>query len=322
MNVDGADDDGADDDVADDDVAVVITTFDHARFLATAITSALDQTHAPAEVVVVDDGSRDRPEAVVAAFPTVRLIRQENRGPSAARNTGWRAISAPFVTFLDADDRLLPRAIEANLARLGEHPDAPFAYGAYVDVHPDGTRRPQAVRPADGLAAFLEGNVVGMHAAVLYRTDRLAAAGGFPEDLRGCEEYDLYLRLSRTARPVYGDEAVAEYLHHGSNTSNDTALMLHDALRVMARHRSAAAAAGCLNEWEAGVRGWKRFYAVAWWERLRRAATDRRVPAGLWAEGLSVARAAPGAWVAAPLRPSVQRCRRAASRAHRRWLPR
>ena len=65
-------------------------------------------------VVVVDDGSTDDPAAVVRRFPGVRLIRQENRGLAAARNAGWRPSTRPMSMFLDADDRLEPRAIDAG----------------------------------------------------------------------------------------------------------------------------------------------------------------------------------------------------------------
>ena len=95
-------------------VAVIIPTFNHARFLAEAIKSVLAQTRPADEIIVVDDGSTDDPAAVVAKFPTVRLIRQDNRGLSAARNTGLRNCKASHIVFLDADDRLLPTALEVR----------------------------------------------------------------------------------------------------------------------------------------------------------------------------------------------------------------
>ena len=67
---------------------VVITTYNHAHFLGDAIESVLAQARAPAEILVVDDGSTDDPGSVVARYPGVRLIRQANQGLAAARNTG------------------------------------------------------------------------------------------------------------------------------------------------------------------------------------------------------------------------------------------
>src|SRR4051794_23346320 len=90
------------------DVSVVVTTYQHAHLLGDALASVLAQTVPPREVVVVDDGSTDDPASVVAHYPGVRLIRQENQGLSAARNTGLRAATGARVLFLDADDLLTP----------------------------------------------------------------------------------------------------------------------------------------------------------------------------------------------------------------------
>ena len=72
-------------------LAVVITTYNHARFLADAITSVQAQTRPADKIIVVDDGSTDDPAAVVAQFPTVQFIQQDNRGLAAARNAGLRS---------------------------------------------------------------------------------------------------------------------------------------------------------------------------------------------------------------------------------------
>src|ERR1700683_5783441 len=101
-------------------VAVIIPTFNHAHFLVDAITSVLEQTRQADEIIVVDDGSIDDPATVVAQFQRVRLIRQDNRGLSAARNTGLRGCKTSHVVFLDADDRLFPTALQAGLGLLAE----------------------------------------------------------------------------------------------------------------------------------------------------------------------------------------------------------
>lgn len=92
-------------------VAVVIPTYNHGHFLADAIASVERQTVPAAEVIVVDDGSSDHPEDVVAQFSRVRFIRQDNQGLAAARNAGLRAAGSEKVVFLDADDLLAPDAM-------------------------------------------------------------------------------------------------------------------------------------------------------------------------------------------------------------------
>jgi glycosyltransferase involved in cell wall biosynthesis len=91
-------------------VTVVITTYNHADFLAEAIDSVIGQNHPADKIIVVDDGSSDDPGTVVASRPEVQFIRQRNQGLGSARNTGLWAASSEAIVFLDAGDRLLPNA--------------------------------------------------------------------------------------------------------------------------------------------------------------------------------------------------------------------
>src|SRR5262249_43770599 len=150
------------------------------------------------QIIVVDDGSTDDPDAVVAQYRGVQLIRQGNRGLAGARNTGLRASSAPFLLFLDADDRLKEDAIRCGLSPLAEKPHGAFDYGAY-EICSGRDVTPVAFNPAprDSFASFLRENLIGMHATVLYRRGPLEIVGGFREALGACEDYDLYLRLAQ-----------------------------------------------------------------------------------------------------------------------------
>src|SRR5690242_15112878 len=109
-----------------DAVSVVIPCFNQAQFLNEAIDSALRQTCPPAEVLVVDDGSDDNTAAIVAGYPSVRYLLQTHRGLAAARNTGLRHVQGTYVLFLDADDRLLSRAVAVGMATLRERPECAF----------------------------------------------------------------------------------------------------------------------------------------------------------------------------------------------------
>ena len=77
-------------------VSVVIPVFDGERFLAEAIQSVLDQTYAPVEIIVVDDGSTDGSAGVARSFAAVRLLEQDNAGPGAARNRGHAAARGSY----------------------------------------------------------------------------------------------------------------------------------------------------------------------------------------------------------------------------------
>lgn len=245
-------------------VAVVITTYNHARFLGEAIESVLAQTDPAAQVVVVDDGSTDDPASVTARYPAVQLIQQHNQGLSAARNTGLRATDADYVLFLDADDRLLPNAVAAGLACFIAVPGCAFVYGAHRRIDQAGTplggTRYSPVG-ADPYADLLGLNRVGMHATVLYPREVLLAAGGYDAGLRRCEDYDLYLRLARDGRIASHPEVVAEYRWHDANMSHDRGAMLNTALAVHSRHRTTAAARPETRAaWRAGRANWTSYY--------------------------------------------------------------
>ncbi|HSP24824.1 MAG TPA: glycosyltransferase family A protein, partial [Saliniramus sp.] len=177
-------------------VSVVITAYNHARWLPEAVDSVRAQTHAPIELIVVDDGSTDETPAVCAGLEGATILRQQNSGLSAARNAGLRAASSSLIAFLDADDLLLPGAIEAGVAALSEKPEMAFVHGGHLGVLADRTpiwetrARPEAATYRE----LLRGNLIGMHATGLYRRAPLIALGGFDENLPAAEDYDMYLR--------------------------------------------------------------------------------------------------------------------------------
>ena len=285
-------------------VAVVITTYNHACFLGAALRSTLAQSVPPDEIIVVDDGSVDHPERVACRFDAARCIRQPNAGLSAARNTGWRAATSEFVVFLDADDRLLPDALAANLRRLDAAPAAGFSYGGYVNVDAASGRRAVAeFHPAmDGYPSLLRRNLIGMHAAVMYRRSCLAEIGGFDEGLASCEDYDVYLRLSLRHPLVYGPEPLAEYWHHRANMSRDSATMLRSALAVLRRQRPEAARLGVMRAYREGLVNRKRQYVMAWCLQLVHGLRTRSLDRSLFRQGRSLARQAPVTVAGTPLR--------------------
>jgi glycosyltransferase involved in cell wall biosynthesis/SAM-dependent methyltransferase len=220
-------------------VAVVIPTFNHAHFLSDAIESVLAQTRPVDEIIVVDDGSNDDPAAIVARFKNVQLIRQSNRGLSAARNAGLRSCNTSYVIFLDADDRLLPNAIEASLAAIEAHPECAFVYGGYRLVSKDG--RPITSGRSDPIddarLAFLRGDPIAIH-TVLFRRDRLLTLNGFDENLRRCEDYDLHLRVIQKYPIARHSTLVAEYRRHDENMSSLHSEQLKTVLRLLDRYQS------------------------------------------------------------------------------------
>jgi glycosyltransferase involved in cell wall biosynthesis len=221
--------------------ALIIPTFNHAHFLPEAIASVLAQTRPADEIIVVDDGSTDDPAAAVAKFRNIRLVRRDNGGLSAARNTGLRNCTTTHVIFLDADDRLLPSEIEAGLACITDRPDCALVYGGHRLTSGKGRPiGPDSFHPLVGdahLALPRGSDRIVSIASVLFRRDCLLAVDGFDETLRRCEDYDLFLRLAYR-HPIAGSPTiVTEKRKHDENMSNNYAAQLGTVLQVLDRRK-------------------------------------------------------------------------------------
>lgn len=115
-------------------VTVIMAAYNAEPYVAEAVRSALAQTHRNIELIIVNDGSTDRTAAVLRSFndPRIRLIEQANAGISRARNAALDHVHGAFVCFLDADDVMPPRSIEARLAVLTADPGLTFADGTVI----------------------------------------------------------------------------------------------------------------------------------------------------------------------------------------------
>jgi glycosyltransferase involved in cell wall biosynthesis len=247
----------------DQTVAVVLTTYNDTAFLREAISSVIAQKHPANEVIVVDDGSDVSPAPVFADFPQVTLLQKSNGGLPSARNVGLHFARSRYIAFLDADDRLEPNAIEAGLACFARRPEAGMVYGGHRRIRADGTPLSVDLFRAvgeDAYADLLMGNCVGMHAAVLYRRDVLVALGGFAGGVRGCEDYELYLRLALTYPIASHPKIIAEYRWHGANMSRNRRGMLRAVLAVLDRHPGYTRAQR--KAWRIGQRNWRDWYEI------------------------------------------------------------
>ncbi len=262
-------------------ISVVIPCYNHAHFLAEAIESVRAQSYPRIEIVVVDDGSTDQTAEVARRYPGLRYLRQRNQGLAAARNAGLHASTGRYLVFLDADDRLLPGALHAGRECLQEHPSCAFAFGRYRWIAADGAVLPELPedrpRPPDAYQAFLEGNYVAMHSTALFRREALFQVGGFDARLRECEDYDLYLRLTRT-RPVAEHSALlAEYRQHGSNMSAHAPRMLGTVLRVLRAQRDHVVGnPAYAASYRKGVGAWRDYYGEQMLREVRRCVRERQ----------------------------------------------
>lgn len=230
-------------------ISVVVPVYRHVAYLPTAIASALAQSHAPLEVLVVDDGSPEDVASVLTPFqhlPAIRLMRQTNAGVSAARNAALRVAKGHWVAFLDHDDVWEPAKLQLQLEALQLHPAAALCHtGArYIDADGRPTRiEPEIAENVQGSCwpRLLLGNPV-LTSSVLLRRDLALALGGFDWALRHAEDYDLWLRVAREAEFCYVDEPLVRYRVHGGGASARTAAILAGTLDVVDRHVAGAPA--------------------------------------------------------------------------------
>jgi len=248
-----------------------VPCFQQAHFLAEALESIRRQTVPATEIIVVDDGSTDDIGSVLTEYSEVRVIRQENRGLSAARNTGLRAASCELITFLDADDLLLPRAIAAGAGALADHPECAFVYGRFRYFGAAGRLTPRKPRlvSSDPFTSMLVQNYIAMHGTVMYRRDALLACGGFDERLTACEDYDAYLRLTRQHPIAAHDEFVAEYRQHDESMSSDPRRMLRNVFAVLEAQRPFVRGAERQRAFRSGRIRWRQWYATRVFNRVR-----------------------------------------------------
>jgi len=190
-------------------VSVVVPAHDAETTVARAVRSALAQSHVPHEVVVVDDGSTDATGSQVESVEgPVRLVRQPQGGPSAARNAGVAATSGEWIAFLDADDAWHPAKLEYQL----RHAD-----GAVL-VASDWTREFAEPAVSDDVhsSRISTRDILLMNrfqtSTVLLRRSAFDAAGGFDPSLDGVEDWDMWLRASKHGAVVKLDWPFVHYV--------------------------------------------------------------------------------------------------------------
>jgi glycosyltransferase involved in cell wall biosynthesis len=220
-------------------VSVIIPCYNHANFLADAIKSVRTQRWPATEIIVVDDGSTDGSSSVAAQFPEVRLIRQPNRGLSAARNAGLAACRGDVLIFLDADDVLLPDSVEAAVRALESNPDAMMVFGQVEYMHENGRpmEHPIPTVSTNFYEEFLRRNYIRMPGMAAFRRAVFELLGGFDPACSPTADYDLYLRIMRRFPVAVHEAHVARYRQHAANMSKNGRLMLASILKVLKRHR-------------------------------------------------------------------------------------
>ena len=235
-------------------VSVVIPAWNREREVVDAVMSARDQTSAPAEILVVDDGSTDG-TAAAAARAGARVLRQQNLGVSAARNAGVEAAMQPWIAFLDSDDLWEPDRLERQWKARELAPDVGLFFSdhamfdetgvfvasalsvrdAYEDVErerlaPDVSR----LRSASLARAMMGGNLI-KPSTMLVERELLLAVGLFDPTFGHAEDRELGLRLLARTDAVVIERPLVRYRVHKERASADQLKMVLGAVTVADR---------------------------------------------------------------------------------------
>lgn len=243
-------------------IAVVIPAYNQATFLREAIESALSQTVAPTEVIVVDDGSTDETAAVAGEFGArISYVRQSNQGLSAARNAGIAAASSDLVQLLDADDALHPRALELAREAARCFPTAGAFAGGWDEVDIAGRAFARVAAPPmtiDMFHAFFDVARVGPASRYCLRRSALATVGLFDTRLGACEDWDMWLRMAAAGLEFVAlPEATLRYRNYATSMSKRPSLMWRSGITVL--DRAASVHSDCLECRAAHRAGTKAF---------------------------------------------------------------
>lgn len=217
-------------------VSIIIPAYNVAEFIGEALDSVLAQTFTDYELIVINDGSPDSEALERALAPYMSRIvylKQENRGVSAARNTGITAARGPLIAFLDADDTWLPNYLEVQVARIQADPTIDVLYPNVIMFggSSEAGEEFMTICPSSGEVTFerLLSQECNVSNCSIARRETIVRAGLFDESLRSVEDFDLWLRVVKEGgRIAYHRDVLARYRRRtGSLTADPISLSQH-----------------------------------------------------------------------------------------------
>lgn len=208
-------------------VSVIIPTYNRAHLIGRAIQSVLNQTYQDFEIIIVDDGSTDNIKEAVKEFQKkderIRYIGQEkNKGGSAARNNGIKASRGEHIGFLDDDDEWLPRKIEKQEIKFQNAPDnVGLIYSGFSCISESSGKIVAEITPTlrgNVYSNLLEGCILGSPTPLI-RKICFRKAGFFDETLPSCQDWDMWIRLSKYYAFDFVPDILAKHHIHGNQIS-------------------------------------------------------------------------------------------------------
>ena len=205
------------------DISVIIPLYNKVSTIERAVRSVLAQSAPPREVIVVDDGSTDGSAEVVEriASPLVRLVRQQNRGVSAARNRAISEATGRWVALLDGDDMWSAEHLHQVERLIAAYP-ACGAYGTGFWVETNARRTLGSFPDEEGVVDFFAHSMrcyVLIPSASTLDRELTLSLGGFPEGMRMGEDQYLWTKIARSSQVAFSSSATVIYSRTAENRS-------------------------------------------------------------------------------------------------------
>jgi len=209
-------------------VSILIPCYNAAPWLAETLESALAQTWSSTEIIVVDDGSKDRSLEIAKTFEPrgVKVISQHNQGASAARNRAFQEAQGDFIQYLDADDLLAPDKVERQVQLLAGGNSDYVAAGEWARFYKNPSEAvftPQPLwtdmSPVEWLVCIGEGNWMMHPAAWLVPRKIAEQAGGWNESLSLDDDGEYFSRIVLASKGIKFCQGAKTYYRSGHSTS-------------------------------------------------------------------------------------------------------
>lgn len=219
------------------EISVIIAAFNAEDYIEEAIDSALNQTHPPSEIIVVDDGSTDSTSSIIERYieqhAHIRLIKQQNQGIVGAKNAAVQASTKPWIAMLDADDIWHKDKLKKQVLQI--NPDDQILGLIYcwsIIINPQG--EPYRLSRNASFEGYIWGTLlteclVGNGSTPLMRKEAFVQAGGYTyaEDgtIQGTEDWALYVKIAERYTFAVAENYLVKYRIHEANVSSGHQMM-------------------------------------------------------------------------------------------------
>lgn len=203
-------------------VSIIIPFYNRFKWVDAAVRSVLDQTLTDFELIMVDDGSDEDGSFETKDDPRIRYVKQENKGPAAARNTGIKLANGKYIAFLDSDDLFFPNKLEIQVNYMENNPYIGLSHTSYLRINADGEHI-ERIDSGKFTGRVYPGIISYCPIAtptVMVRRD-IVNDLRFEESFRSGEDVILWINIAKIYE-IHGiDEILSKVRIHGCNTIHD-----------------------------------------------------------------------------------------------------